>query len=134
MAQHIRFQTPIGGWSKTISHNTSQATVCSDNHSMLIASTLTLASILPVTITIDINMSPPNQQFKADPAMQINVNMSPTSCSAVPTLPSPVKMLNPPGCPELSEAERMSASTYVLRPCPSSVWYLRSRWSNGGAE
>ncbi|KIK72938.1 hypothetical protein PAXRUDRAFT_21416 [Paxillus rubicundulus Ve08.2h10] len=89
MARHVRFQTPIGGWPKTISHNTSQATVCSDNNSTPITSTSTLASILLVAIAIDINMSPPNRQFRADPAMQINVNMSPPSRSAVPTLPSP---------------------------------------------
>ncbi|KIK80235.1 hypothetical protein PAXRUDRAFT_159178, partial [Paxillus rubicundulus Ve08.2h10] len=76
------------GWPKTISHNTSQVMVCSDNNSTPITSTLTLASILLVTIAIDINMSPPNRQFRADPAMQINVNMSPPSRSAVPTLPS----------------------------------------------
>ncbi|KIK75690.1 hypothetical protein PAXRUDRAFT_172013, partial [Paxillus rubicundulus Ve08.2h10] len=35
-----------------------------------------------------------------------------------------VKMWSPPGCPELSEAERTSASTYVLCPCLSSVQYL----------
>ncbi|KIK81218.1 hypothetical protein PAXRUDRAFT_15355 [Paxillus rubicundulus Ve08.2h10] len=34
-------------------------------------------------------MSLPNRQFRADPVMQINVNMSPPSRSAVPTLPSP---------------------------------------------
>ncbi|KIK74980.1 hypothetical protein PAXRUDRAFT_98843, partial [Paxillus rubicundulus Ve08.2h10] len=77
------------GWPKIISHNTSQAMVCSDNNSTPITSTLTSASILPVTIAIDINMSPPNRQFRAHPAMQINVNMSPPSRSAVPTLPSP---------------------------------------------
>ncbi|KIK73751.1 hypothetical protein PAXRUDRAFT_177587, partial [Paxillus rubicundulus Ve08.2h10] len=76
-------------WPKTISHNTSQATVCSDNNSTPITSTSTSASILPVAIAIDINMSPPNQQFRADPVMQINVNMSPPSRSVVPTLPSP---------------------------------------------
>ncbi|KAF8833473.1 hypothetical protein BDN67DRAFT_1017519 [Paxillus ammoniavirescens] len=89
MAQHIRFQTPISGWPKTISQNTSQATVYSDNHSMPITSTSTLASILPVAIAIDINMSLPNRQFIADPVMQIDVNMSPPSRSVVPTFPSP---------------------------------------------
>ncbi|KIK72114.1 hypothetical protein PAXRUDRAFT_22382 [Paxillus rubicundulus Ve08.2h10] len=89
MARHVRFQTPIGGWPKTISHNTSQAMVCSDNNSTPIASTSTSASMLPVAIAIDINMSPPNRQFRADPAIQIDVTMSPPSRSAVPTFPSP---------------------------------------------
>ncbi|KAF8834247.1 hypothetical protein BDN67DRAFT_1016701 [Paxillus ammoniavirescens] len=34
-------------------------------------------------------MSPPNWQFRADPTMQSDVNMSPPSRSAVPTFPSP---------------------------------------------
>ncbi|KIK72856.1 hypothetical protein PAXRUDRAFT_21506 [Paxillus rubicundulus Ve08.2h10] len=48
---------------------------------------------------------------------------------------SGVRMLIPPGYPELSEAERTLASTYVLRPCPSSVRYLlRAEMWSGGAE
>ncbi|KIJ17526.1 hypothetical protein PAXINDRAFT_9474 [Paxillus involutus ATCC 200175] len=80
MARHIRFQTPIGGWPRTIDRSNSEATISSGNSSMPIASSFPSASIPPV-VTIDINMSPPNRQ----PAIQVDVDMSPPPRTPVPT-------------------------------------------------
>ncbi|KAF8835649.1 hypothetical protein BDN67DRAFT_984477 [Paxillus ammoniavirescens] len=62
-------------------------------------------------------MSPPNWQFRADPTMQIDVNMSPPSCSAVPTFPSP-HIINleasPPRCSTyLSHANNLTNITII---------------------
>ncbi|KIK91447.1 hypothetical protein PAXRUDRAFT_149467, partial [Paxillus rubicundulus Ve08.2h10] len=114
------------GWPKIISQNNSQATVCSDNNSMLTASSSTLASILLVAIAIDINISLPNKQFRADPTIQIDVNMSTPSHTAVPTVPNP-HIINleasPPWCSTyLSHANDLADVTMIgpffsLPPC-----------------
>ncbi|KIJ65325.1 hypothetical protein HYDPIDRAFT_28036 [Hydnomerulius pinastri MD-312] len=88
MARQVRFQPPVGGWPRTIDHGNSEATAHSGNNRAPIASSLASTLMPPVGFTMDIDMSPPPWPPRADPAVQIDVNMSPPPRSAVPTGPS----------------------------------------------
>ncbi|KIJ69564.1 hypothetical protein HYDPIDRAFT_24397 [Hydnomerulius pinastri MD-312] len=88
MAQQVRFQPPVGGWPRTIDHGNSEATAHSGNNRTPIASSSASTSMPPVGFTMDIDMSLPPWPPRADPAVQIDVNMSPPPRSAVPTGPS----------------------------------------------
>ncbi|KIJ06676.1 hypothetical protein PAXINDRAFT_20129 [Paxillus involutus ATCC 200175] len=126
MAQHIRFQTPIGGWPRTINQSNSEATISSGSSSMLIASSFPSASIPPV-VTIDINMSPPNRQ----PAIQVDVDMSPPPRTPVPTGANTHVIdldTSPPQCPYSSHTGDLP-DVHVINPFLSPPPRARSSQS-----
>ncbi|KIJ15296.1 hypothetical protein PAXINDRAFT_11834 [Paxillus involutus ATCC 200175] len=123
MAQYVRFQTSIVGWPRTINRSNSEVTVSSGNSSMLIASSFPSTLILPV-VTIDINMSLPNQQ----PAIQIDVNMSPRPATAVPNGMN-TQIINleasPPWRPPYSSHAGNLPNVHVINPFLSPLPHAR---------